>query len=84
MFFIERSTFGPRHLAGTSGTTIPNSYFIELNHGPNKIDTEIINTVKMINAFYILREKLLIANDQLGSSRRKSAWSASENYYELK
>ncbi|KAL7295964.1 hypothetical protein TKK_0003487 [Trichogramma kaykai] len=35
-----------------------NGYFKKLNHGPNKIDMEIMNTIKMINATYILKSKL--------------------------
>ena len=42
-----------------------NGYYKKVNHGPNKIDVEIMNTVKMVNAFYILREKIVMINNQI-------------------
>ena len=33
-------------------------YYKKLNHGPNKVDAEIMNSMKILNAFYILRYKL--------------------------
>ena len=35
-----------------------NGYFKKINHGPNKVDSEIINTIKIINAHYILKSKI--------------------------
>ena len=35
-----------------------NGYFKKINHGPNKIDMEIMNTLKMLIAYYILKDKL--------------------------
>ena len=42
-----------------------NGYYKKVNHGPNKIDVEIMNTIKMVNAFYILREKLVMINNEI-------------------
>lgn len=33
-------------------------YYKKLNHGPNKVDVEIANTLKIFNAYYILKDKL--------------------------
>lgn len=32
-----------------------NGYFKKINHGPNKVDAEIINTLKMLNGFDVLK-----------------------------
>ena len=44
-----------------------NGYFKNLNHGPNKVDVEIVNTLKMLNAYYVLRNKMCteIYNNEL-------------------
>ena len=38
-----------------------NGYFKMMNHEPNKVDMEIVNTIKMFNAHYILKDKLNIS-----------------------
>lgn len=35
-------------------------YFKKMNHGPNKVDMEIVNTLKIFNAYYVLKDKLNI------------------------
>ena len=42
-----------------------NGYYARVNHGPNKVDIEIMNTIKMVNAFYSLREKLFMVCNEI-------------------
>ena len=50
--------FGPVWVWPTFPFEHANGYLNKINHGPNKVDIEFANTLKMINAFYILRYKL--------------------------
>ena len=38
-------------------------YFKKMNHGPNKVDMEIVNAIKMFNANYNLKDKLNISHN---------------------
>ncbi|KAJ8670501.1 hypothetical protein QAD02_001760 [Eretmocerus hayati] len=35
-----------------------NRYFLKIIHGPNKVEREMLNTMKIVNAYWILRHKL--------------------------
>lgn len=50
--------WGPMWVWSTFPFEDGNGYFKKINHGPNKVDMKIVNTIKMLNAYYVLKNKL--------------------------